>query len=137
MEIQIVELHFSAKPNCDYAAIKQRAEAILGEKLDSPDTKSSQDSFLLFHKQYPVQLKDAVVAPQTALMRVDKPIDLAGYEGDIQQSWGFRDCASVLATSKYTILVVEMMAQTLPPTDRARLFHGVLQAVIEITNPSP
>lgn len=135
MEMQIVELHFAAEPKCDYSAIKLRAEAILGEELDSPDASSAKDAFLLFHKHHPIELKDAVIAPQTALLRANKPINLEGYANDIQQSWGFRDCSPVLSTSKHTVLVTEMMARPLPPTDRVHLFHGVLQAVIEITKP--
>lgn len=135
MEMQIVELHFSVAPRCDYSAIKSRAEALLDEQVDAPDAYSANDAFLIFHKQHPVQLKDAVIAPQTALLRADRPIKIDGYADDIQQSWGFRDCASVLSTSNHTILVTEMMARVLPANDRVRLFHGVLQAVIELTHP--
>jgi len=133
--MQIVELHFPAEPKCDYLAIKSRAETLLGEELESPDTRSSRDVFLLFHKQHPIQLKDAVIAPQTALLCASKPINIDGYADDIQQSWGFRDCSPVLSTSRHTILVTEMMARPLPPNDRVHLFHGVLQAVIELTKP--
>lgn len=133
--MQIVELHFSAEPKFEYSAIKSRAEALLGEKLDASDAHSAKDAFLIFHKQHSVQLQDAVIAPQTALLRADKPIKIDGYANDIQQSWGFRDCTPVLSTSKHTILVTEMMARSLPAKDRVHLFHGVLQAVIELTKP--
>jgi hypothetical protein len=135
MTMQIVELHFATEPACDYSLIKRRAEALLGEELDSPNASSVKDAFLLFHKHHPIELKDAVIAPQTALLRGNKPIKIDGYADDIQQSWGFRDCEPVLSTSKHTILVTEMMARMLPPSDRVYLFHGVLQAVIEITKP--
>jgi hypothetical protein len=135
MEMQIVELHFSSEPRCDYLAIKSRAEAILDEEVDAPDARLAKDAFLIFHKQHPVQLKDAVIAPQTALFRANKPINIGAYADDIQQSWGFPDCSPVLSTSKHTILVTEMMARVLPASDRVHLFHGVLQAVIELTKP--
>lgn len=133
--MQIVELHFAAEPQCDYLAIKSRAEALLDEQLDAPDAGSAKDAFLFFHKQHPIQLKDSVIAPQTALLRASKPINIDGYADDIQQSWGFRDCTPVLSTSRHTILVTEMMARTLPALDRVHLFHGVLQAVLELTRP--
>jgi hypothetical protein len=133
--MQIVELHFATEPKCDYLAIKSRAETLLAEQLDTPDAGSAKDAFLFFHKQHPIQLKDAVIAPQTALLRANKPINIDGYADDIQQSWGFRDCAPVLSTSNHTILVTEMMARSLPAPDRVHLFHGVLQAVIELTKP--
>jgi len=133
--MQIVELHFSTEPKCDYARIKSRAEAILGEDLGSPDAAAAKNAFLLFHKQYPLKLKDAEVAPQTAILRADKPIRVDDYRDEIQQSWRFRECADTLALSRHTILVTEMMAQQLPTGDRVRLFHGVLQVVIEVTKP--
>jgi hypothetical protein len=135
MGMQIVELHFAAEPKCDYLAIKSRAETLLDEQLDAPAVESAKDALLLFHRQHPIQFKDAVIAPQTALLRASKPINIDSYADDIQQSWGFRDCAPVLSTSRHTILVTEMMARTLPALDRVHLFHGVLQAVIELTKP--
>ncbi|MFO0884305.1 MAG: DUF4261 domain-containing protein [Pirellulales bacterium] len=135
MNMQIVELHFSTEPKCDYSTIKSRAEEILGEPLDSPDLNSTKDTLLLFHASHLVQLKDAVIAPQTALLRVDKSIQMEEYSDVIQQSWGFKDCSSVLSQSKHTMLVIEMMALSLSPVDRIHLFHGVLQAVIELLSP--
>ncbi len=137
MAMQMVELHFVAEPKCDYAAIQSRAEGLLGEQLDAPRSDSMEKAFLFFHKQHPVQLKDAVIAPQTALLHANQPINMEGYADDIQQSWRFRDCAAVLAKSNHTILVTEMMARTLPPPERVRLFHGVLQAVMNLPSPSP
>lgn len=133
--MQIVELHFATEPDCDYSAIKSRAETLLGTELDAPDASSAKDAFLLFHKEHPVQLKDAMIAPQTALLRANQPIDLAGYGDAVQQSWSFRNCEPVLSTSRHTILVTEMMARSLTAPDRVSLFHGVLQAAIELTKP--
>ena len=135
MELQLVELHFSQLPRCDYAAIKARAEAILGDELDAQNTKKATDAFLLFHKNHLVKYTDAEVPAQTAILAAHKPIDISRYEGDIQQSWGFRDCEPTLSQSRHTLLVTEMMARLLSPTERVRLFHGVLQAVIETTLP--
>lgn len=92
-------------------------------------------SLLPFHRQHPIQLKDAVIAPQAALLRASKPLNIDSYAANIQQSWGFRDCAPVLSTSRHTSLVTEMISRTLPALDRVHLFHGVLQAVIELTKP--
>lgn len=135
MELQLVELHFSKSPRYEYVAIKARAEEILGEELEAPDPSKAKDAYLLFHKNHPIQCKDAQVPAQTAILAAHQPIDIAAYSGDIQQSWGFRDCASILSQSRHTLLVTEMMARLLPPGDRVHLFHGVLQAVIEVTQP--
>ena len=43
--------------------------------------------------------------------------------------------AERMGDSTCTVLVTEMMTQGLEPHDRVRLFHGVLQAMVEITRP--
>jgi hypothetical protein len=135
MSMQMVELHFSEPPRCDYAAIKARAQAILGEELDASDPGKADKAFLLFHKNHPIEYREGAVPAQTVVLAANEMVDLAKYQGEIEQSWGFRDCAQVLQESRHTLLVTEMMARALPPGERVRLFHGVLQAVIEVTGP--
>jgi hypothetical protein len=134
MELQLVELHFAQRPVCDFTAIKSRAEQILGEELGMPD-RQSDDVALFFHTNHCVTYSDGKIPPQTAILSAHKPIELSGYSSDIQQSWRFRECESVLKRSRHTLLVTEMMARPLSPNDRVRLFHGVLQAVIEHSLP--
>jgi len=135
MSIQVVELHFSKPPQCDYAAIKARAQAILGEELDASDPGKAGKAFLLFHKNHPIEYREGPAPAQTVVLAASGAADLADYQSEIEQSWGFRDCAQVLGESRHTLLVTEMMARALPPGERVRLFHGVLQAVIEVTRP--
>ena len=133
MEHQIVELHFSQLPHYDWDAIKARAEAILGDEIDT--SRSKGNSFSLFHKQHLVKYTDGGFPVQTALITANQPIDINCYASDIEQSWGFRDCETTLKQSRHTLLVIEMMAKSVDPTQRIRLFHGVLQATIEVTQP--
>lgn len=133
--MQLVELHFHVEPELNYSAIKTRAEELLGETLDASNDNLSRTAFVLYHNQHPLQGKDGVIVPQTALLRGTNEILIDNYTDEIQQSWGFRDCSTVFSTSKFTLLVTELMAQSMKPYDRIRLFHGVLQAVIELTMP--
>jgi Domain of unknown function (DUF4261) len=133
MEHQIVELHFSQLPYYDWDTINVRAEEILGDKIDTSGSKG--DSFSLFHKQHLVKYTDGGFPVQTAIITAHQPINIQCYVADIEQSWGFRDCEAVLKQSCHTLLVIEMMAKSADPIQRTRLFHGVLQAVIEVTQP--
>lgn len=135
IEIQIVELHFSQLPRCDYALIKRRTEAILSDEIDANESKDESEVYLLIHKNHPIRFSDGQVPAQTAILAAHQPINLTSYASEIQQSWAFRDCEKVLKNSSHTLLVTELMARLLPPDDRIRLFHGVLQALIEITQP--
>jgi len=133
--MQIVELHFRRRPTCDYAAVKARAAEILESKLDSPDPSGADKAFLIVHKSYPVKCTDGQVPAQTAILTTDQPSKLEDYQQDIQQSWRCRHAEEVLRACQETRLVTEMMARLLSPHDRVSLFHGVLQAMIEVTNP--
>ncbi len=135
LEIQLVELHYSQPPQFDMAAVKSRAEATLDDELDVSSLSDDGDSYLVVHKDFPVEYSDGEVAPQTAIFAANEPIDIEKYAGDIQQSWGFRDCEPILAESRHTLLVSELMARLLTPVERVRLFHGILQAVVELTRP--
>lgn len=135
MELQIAELHFSKSPCCDYSAIKGRAEAILDENLDAPNLQGASDTFLLFHKNHLIKYEDGEIPAQTAILAAHGVIDITAYASEIQQSWGFRGCETILAQSAHTLLVAEMFARGHEPNERIRLFHGVLQAAIENTHP--
>lgn len=133
--MQIVELQYRSPSNCDFAAIKRRAEEILESDLDSSDPEAADKAFLIIHKQYPVKYSDAEVPAQTSILAADKPPRVEDYTPEIQQSWRCRNAEELLRQSKQSRLVTEMMARALSPADRVRLFHGVLQAVIEIAEP--
>lgn len=133
--MQSVVLHFASPPQPDYGAIHDRAEELLGESLDCPPPGDVKNAFALWHRAHPITLKQGTIYPQTALLRADQPVKLEALAEYFQQSWQCRDAAELVAASRHTLLVVEMMAQSLPAIERVRLFHGVLQAAIELTRP--
>lgn len=133
--MQLVEVHFRRSLVCDYMAIRARAQEILKSELDSPNPSEVDEGFLLFHKQHTVRYADGELPAQTAILATREILPLDKYRQDIQQSWRCRGPEELLRGSKETRLVTEMMARPLPPPDRLSLFHGVLQAVIEITAP--
>ncbi len=133
--MQIVELHFQRELPCDYAAVKARAQEILGSELDCPGPTASGKAFLIVHKSHPVKYTDGQVPAQTAIFTADQPPKLEDYQQDIQQSWRCRGAEELLRGCKETRLVTELMARLLSPQDRVMLFHGVLRAMIEVTSP--
>lgn len=130
--MQNTELHFHRSPMRDYAAVKARAQEILESDLDSQE---ADRTFHIFHKGHPVKYTDGEVPAQTAILATDQPPQLEAYQQDIQQSWRCRRAEELLRGSKETRLVTEMMARHLPHQDRLSLFHGILRAMIEVTNP--
>jgi hypothetical protein len=133
--MQFVELLYHRPTSCDYAAVKARASEILESDLDSPDPDEADMAFLIVHKQYPVQYKDGQVPAQTAILSADKAPDVESCRKEIEQSWRCSGAEDLVRRARVTRLVTEMMARPLPPQDRVSLFHGVLRAMIEVTEP--
>jgi len=132
--MQMVELLYRAKPVCDYAAIKRRVQQLLGN-IETSDETDAEKAFLIFHRSYVASVGDMQIPAQTALLLTDRPAEPASYADELQQSWHCPDAAQLLEGLQGTLLVTEMMSRTIEPHDRAMLFHGVLQAVVEITGP--
>lgn len=133
MSIQIAELHYSSPPSYESVLIAKRAEELLDSGIKS--SKSTSDTLLFFHTKHQIEYKDGASAAQTALLATDKPTDVDAYADSIQQSWSCEDAADRIASSTSSRLVNEFMSRHLEPVERIRLFHGVLQAVAEITRP--
>jgi hypothetical protein len=135
MELQMAELLFSAPPRFDFAKVKACAERILGEELESPAPGDPGSSYLLVHKSHVVTYSDGRAPAQTAIFTADKSAEPERYTELIQQSWGFQECDTVVERARHTLAICELMARQLEPVERVRLFHGVLQALLECTEP--
>jgi Domain of unknown function (DUF4261) len=133
--MQMTELHYRRTPTRDYAAVKARAQEILGSELDSPDPREAEKAFLIVHKSHPVKYSDGQAPAQTAILATDQPPQIEAYQQDIQQSWRCQRAEELMRGCSEARLVTEMMARLLPPQDRVSLFHGVLRAMIEVTGP--
>lgn len=134
--MQLVELHYRRHARPDFAGIKARAEAILGAELgSSPHEDSGARAFLIIHTAHPIQYTEGAVPAQTALLATEEPPRLEDYTQEAQQSWRCEGAEALLRGGVATLLVTEMMARLPPPQTRVALFHGVLQAVAEVTAP--
>jgi hypothetical protein len=133
--IQITELLYRSRPAIDYAAVKERARQILNAELDSTDPATADNVFLIFHKSHTIKYAEGELPAQTAIMRTDQPVQLADYSAVLEQSWRCANAAELVGACQYPCIVTEMMTRNLPPLDRATIYHGVLQAMIEVTSP--
>lgn len=130
--MQLVELHYARNTILDHAAVQARAQAILDSDIDA---SFSDNSLLLFHKAHVVQFSDGSATAQTAILSSSEPTQVEAYAQETQQSWRCPRAQELLRGCNDSRLVAEMMARTLSPQDRIMLFHGVLRAMIESTNP--
>jgi hypothetical protein len=116
-------------------AIRGRAEAILGGVIDASALPGADGARLFSHVNHQDDCPDRSIPALTAILSSHGPIDIEGYAGEIQQSWGFPACRDALTPSCQTLLVTEMMTSLLSPSHRCKSFHGVLQSVVEHTRP--
>ncbi len=139
MPMQMAELHYTTPPSYDVDALAARAQELLDSGIETLQPDSESGSFLLAHKNHSIpDLANpaGVITPQTAILASDKVTDPSAYAASIQQSWACNDAAARIESSKSAIMITEMMASDLAPKERVRLFHGVLQAFVEITQPN-
>jgi hypothetical protein len=135
MSMQMAELHYTCTPSYEATAIAERAEALIHSGIELPDQGNQSDTLLFFHTNHAAQYADGSAPASTAILPTDKPTDPEKYTETIQQSWHCEDALERLQACTTTRLVSELMARSLRPADRVMLFHGVLQALVEISEP--
>ncbi len=136
MSMQVAELHFRSAPKYDSQTIVARVEELIQSGIELPGDCDEQGMLLFFHNNYSVQYKDGSLPAQTTVLATDKAPDPDAYMSRVQQSWSCEDADQRLAECSHSCVVTEMLARALEPVDRLRLFHGVLQAVVEIAEPA-
>jgi hypothetical protein len=135
MSIQMAELLYTSPPVYDASSIAKRAEELVQSGIELPEDDSANDTLLFFHTNHPVAYKDGAAPAQTAILATAKAVEPKAYADGIQQSWCCGDAADRVGACTASRLVTEMMASGLVAGDLARLFHGVLQAFVEVTDP--
>lgn len=136
MELQFVELLYPEKPLADIMAIKCRAEQSLGSTIDVAETEPTGASWLFFHTDRVISYDEGDLPAQTVVFKTDKEFDLGDYAEDLQQSWSTPNAHELLSSVQHTLAVTEMMTRALDPAARLEIFHGVLQAMVEVTKPA-
>lgn len=136
--MQIVELHYQRQKACNYAKVLKRVRELLeGDEVDLHNVQAStlRDSALFIHRSHPIQYTSGALPAQTAVLDAKEKPQAKDYTKELQQSWACPEAKDLLQKSKATRMITEMMARLLPAPDRVRLFHGVLQAMVEVTKP--
>ncbi len=133
MSLQMTELHYDTKPRLDATAIAARAEEILASGVEAPNL--GEGTLLFSHTKFPVEYEDGTAPAQTAVLEAGRTSDIEKYTNALRQSWHCENAEELLSRSQYTVAVTEMLTRSLDPAERLRLFHGVLQAVVELTSP--
>ena len=132
MSIQLAELHFVSEPRLIAEAIATRSNELTHSDVGYSGS-DRHEGFCFHHTRFVRPTPEGSGAPQTVVTR--RPAADGTYDEIVEQSWGCSDAAERLATTRSVCTVTERMTSTLDPQMRLELFHGVLQAVVELTEP--
>ncbi|MEM7479435.1 MAG: hypothetical protein AAF483_31000 [Planctomycetota bacterium] len=141
----MAELMFAEDVSLDKKELVTRTNALIdsgaqiweGEENAEEFAKENRksDLVLIAHSKLLCEFKDATLPSQTAIMFARREGEAPGEEEIVQQSWSCDNAEEILAATKSTFLITEMMSQVLEPQERLRAFHGVLQAAVELSQP--
>lgn len=135
MSLQMAELHYLSEPSCDAAAIAERANVLIRSDIGVSEDPEPDGTVIFHHTRHIRQYTDGAVSAQTAFLGPGERQDPDRYTNIVHQSWSLDDAAERINKCTHTRVVTEMMASPFDPDIRVDLFHGVLQAIVEQTNP--
>lgn len=136
MSMQMVQVAFETEPTIDPRAIVDRVEELIQSGITIPEDALNDSALLFFHSNHEFELSDGKMCGQTALLKTSEGFDsLEGFADELQQSWDCDEAEELLSGITSLPLLSELMSQGLEPSVRLELFHGVLQAVVEQTQP--
>ena len=133
MSIQLAELHFVSDPRLIAEAIAARSNELARSDVGYSGNSGDGEGFRFHHTRFVRPAPEGAGAPQTVV--VPEAAVARDYKEIVEQSWGCGDAAERLATTRAICTVTEKMTSTLDPQLRLTLFHGVLQAIVEATEP--
>lgn len=127
-----VELLFDV----DYDLEGPELHAALCMRCPNADLRGSGGSIALFHKDAPIQLKDAAICAQTAILRSDSVVASADHEPALQQTRDWPAARESVARARRQLLVTDLMSSALPAVRRLEVFQRALAAVVSAMRPS-
>lgn len=131
--VLIADLLFDQQPRLDPAAVAARVTARL------PRTRmvsGSEKSIMFAHEDHRAEFAGGQkVPPQLVVIPSDGPPAPERLGPSVQQTWNWPAGKQQAARYRHAVVVMEMMAITLPHKDRVRLFTTGLLAVAEALDP--
>lgn len=135
MSLQMAELQYLLPPSIDALSIAERAESLIESGIECSSKNDQSNALIFLHTGHLVEYAEGRAPAQTAFFVPDRVSDPEQHVEAIQQSWACEDASERIRACSSSGLVTELMASVLQPADRLKLFHGVLQAIVELTKP--
>jgi hypothetical protein len=89
----------------------------------------------IFHRDVPIQLADASVCAQTAILPTDHAPAPRAYAPLVAQSREWPEAGAAVARATRSLLVTDLMSSSLPAPQRLQVFQRTLGAVVSNMRP--
>ncbi len=132
MAFQQVALLYTGHPEVDIDAVVARAAQLTGQAVE---THASAQPLVLSHPGFMVPFAEGEMPAQTMIAGLDRNEPVSDYADLVEQSWATENAADLVRGATSEVKVLELMTGPLDPQARMTVFHAVLRALTEITDP--
>ena len=133
--MQVVHLLFDKSPDLDGLKIAQRASEILKLEVELPPSERMSSINLHFLFRAEGESPNTIPTQAVVFATETRPSANEIFEEIIEQSWSFDDAEEVAKSANYAYVINDFMGLMTEPAERLRRFHGLLQAVVEQSQP--
>ncbi len=131
-ELQFVSLFFEHKPTID----KEQILKELKSRFNVVNSAEEDSSFTFFFPEYMIEMGDASIPAQGAIIQIDQKPNLERFEKAFQQSWHWDNSKIAMESCNFEINLTDLMSRTLPHQARLEYFQKFICAVVRATNPT-
>jgi len=117
-----------------FAPDREALCAALGQRLGRVsvlEDGGADQTFVFQLHDFPVELDDATVSAQLAMVNNSIPVEPLKYADALEQSWDVDDPRSLLSACRHFMTMVNLMSSSLPQAVRRRIVAGGLLALLE------
>jgi hypothetical protein len=130
--LQFISLFYENKPDIN----KDNILSELKLRFKNIDVPSTEDPSTFFFPDYIVNLSDASIPAQGAIITIDSEIKLDRFTKAFPQSWHWSEVKDVMKKCKSEINLSDLMSTNLTHQARLEYFQKFLCAVVKATSPT-
>lgn len=126
-----VELLFSGTPDIDVTAAVAELKKVIGD-IEHRESGGQNTFFLLDHQV--TYSEEQRVPGQLILLYADPEKDEDLLEKEVQQSWQTPNASEIVSSTKYKVLLTDIMSSGLNPKERQHILSSAIRAFVKHSN---
>ena len=107
----------------------------LAAKLGTVDGGGKNNARLFFLKDFPIQLEDARICAQVAILKATKEgAPRPNLDEAVSQSWGLKEAQERVSRIKHSLLLNDLLSSSLDHWQRRRILSAALRSLLRHSN---